>query len=52
MSNLVSNMFNPGAPAAAPGPTAVASSVSVEAENPAMSGLPPMGGGFDSIFQS
>jgi hypothetical protein len=50
MSNLVSNMFNPNAGASAPGGASAAPEV--ESPNASIPGMPPMGGGFDNIFQS
>ena len=52
MSNLVSNMFNPNAAGASAGAPAPAATPEVETPNPTIPGMPPMGGGFDSIFQS
>ena len=49
MSNLVSTMFNPGASPAAASGTSGATTPEAESNMP---GMPPMGGGFDSIFQS
>lgn len=51
MSNLVSNMINPNA-AATGGGTAAAAPPEVESPSANIPGMPPMGGGFDSIFQS
>ena len=52
MSNLVGSMFNPNAGAS--GASSPDASAASEAESPSASiaGMPPMGGGFDNIFQS
>ncbi len=51
MSNLVTSMFNPNAPAEG-GAAAATPEPVAETPNPSIPGMPGMGGGFDSIFQS